>query len=97
VLVTLAEPGTPAVDLCAATDLDHARVARANRHRTDVRVWTCRGGLVLLGRGLAGRWEVAVEVDEANRGQGLGRASSLWPGTCWPARPPLLESPSGPR
>jgi L-amino acid N-acyltransferase YncA len=28
---------------------------------------------VALGRGLAGRWEVGIEVDEHRRGSGLGR------------------------
>ena len=28
----------------------------------------------MVGRGLAGRWEAAFEVDEAARGRGLGRA-----------------------
>ena len=32
------------------------------------------GGIVILGRGVAGRWETAIEVDEAARHQGLGRA-----------------------
>jgi GNAT superfamily N-acetyltransferase len=32
------------------------------------------GGLLVLGRGLAGRWEVAVEVEPGSRGHGLGRA-----------------------
>jgi len=32
------------------------------------------GGVVLIGRGIAGRWEVAVEVDEDQRGHGLGRS-----------------------
>jgi GNAT superfamily N-acetyltransferase len=67
----LAEP--PAVPLTEASRSDHARVARAHRHRTAVQVWTCDGGLVLIGRGLAGRPEVAVEVDPAYRGRGLGR------------------------
>lgn len=31
------------------------------------------GGLLILGRGLAGRWEAAVEVDEGARNAGLGR------------------------
>ena len=30
--------------------------------------------MLLLGRGVAGRWEVAVEVDPGHRGAGLGRA-----------------------
>ena len=54
----------------------HPRVHRAHRHRDDVRAWqTSDGtGLVVLGRGLAGRWEVAYEVEPAARGRGLGRA-----------------------
>lgn len=51
----------------------HPRIARALRHRDDVRVWTVPGGLVLIGRGVAGRWEVAVEVAPQTRGAGLGR------------------------
>ena len=31
-------------------------------------------GILVLGRGLAGRWEAAFEVDEAARGHGHGRA-----------------------
>jgi hypothetical protein len=30
--------------------------------------------MIALGRGLAGRWEVAVEVEDGRHGQGLGRA-----------------------
>lgn len=73
VLVAQPAAGAPQVALEPASDLDHLRVARAQRYRTDVRVWTCDGGVVVLGRGLAGRWEVAVEVEKAARGQGLGR------------------------
>ena len=63
----------PLPELEPADDVNHQRVTRAQRYRTDVRVWRCQGGLVVLGRGLAGRWEVAVEVDLAARGRGLGR------------------------
>ncbi|HEY3261692.1 MAG TPA: N-acetyltransferase, partial [Pseudonocardiaceae bacterium] len=42
------------------------------RYRIDVRVWQCDGGVLVLGRGLADRWEVAVEVDCGERGHGLG-------------------------
>jgi RimJ/RimL family protein N-acetyltransferase len=48
-------------------------VARALQYRDDVRAWQADGGVVLIGRGVAGRWEVAVEIDPARRGQGLGR------------------------
>jgi GNAT superfamily N-acetyltransferase len=74
VLVADGLPGPPPVALTVAADPAHRRVARAHRYRADVMAWTCDGGLVLLGRGVAGRWEVAVEVDEAARGRGLGRA-----------------------
>lgn len=51
----------------------HPRVAAALRQRIGVRAWTCPGGLLTLGRGVAGRWEVSVEVESALRGFGLGR------------------------
>jgi GNAT superfamily N-acetyltransferase len=52
----------------------HRRVRRAERYRADVRAYEVPGGLLILGRGLAGRWEVAVEVEPDHRGGGLGRA-----------------------
>jgi len=94
-VLTLAPPaaGPPRIDLREVEDRSHPRVRRALRYRIDVRVWTCPGGVLTLGRGLApgpgpdglepadgpgaagdGRWEVAVEVDPACRGTGLGRA-----------------------
>jgi GNAT superfamily N-acetyltransferase len=53
----------------------HPRVERARRYRDDVRAWeTSDGaGCLVLGRGLAGRWEAAFEVEPAARGRGLGR------------------------
>ncbi|MFF0307051.1 GNAT family N-acetyltransferase [Streptosporangium sp. NPDC004379] len=65
--------GPPPMPLAELTDRDHPRVRRALRHRDDVRVWEADGGVVLLGRGVAGRWEVAVEIDPARQGGGLGR------------------------
>jgi GNAT superfamily N-acetyltransferase len=55
---------------------DHPRVRRALHHRRDVRVWaTADGvGVLILGRGVASRWEVSMEVDPAARGRGIGRA-----------------------
>ena len=61
------------LELAEITDSDHPRVARAKQFRADVRAWTCPGGMLVVGRGVAGRWEVAVEVDAALRGFGLGR------------------------
>jgi GNAT superfamily N-acetyltransferase len=71
-----AEPAAAALPggLRALPDgVGHPRLARAHRYRDDVRGYTVDGGLLLLGRGLAGRWEVAVEVDPAYRGRGIGR------------------------
>lgn len=53
---------------------EHPRLRRALRYRDDVRAWSVDGGLVVIGRGLAGRWEAAIEVEPAARGRGLGRA-----------------------
>nr|WP_245687086.1 GNAT family N-acetyltransferase [Peterkaempfera griseoplana] len=70
-------PGPPPLALREIDDPGHPRVARALRHRDDVRVWAADGGVAVLGRGLAGRWEAAVEVDAGTRGRGLGRALAL--------------------
>jgi RimJ/RimL family protein N-acetyltransferase len=53
---------------------DHDRVRRARQYRTDVTVHADREerGLVILGRGLAGRLEVSIEVEPKHRGRGLG-------------------------
>jgi GNAT superfamily N-acetyltransferase len=66
--------GAPGLALREIDDPDRPRVARAVKFRDDVRVWAADGGLVVLGRGVAGRWEAAIEVDEAARGRGLGPA-----------------------
>lgn len=66
-------PGEPSIELTLRSDREHARVARALRYRDQVRVWQANGGVLIIGRGVAGRWEVAVEVDPDHRGRGLGR------------------------
>jgi GNAT superfamily N-acetyltransferase len=65
--------GPPPLELCETADRTHPRILRALRHRDVVRVWAAPGGTVLVGRGVAGRWEAAVEVDAPARGRGLGR------------------------
>ncbi|MGY1693895.1 GNAT family N-acetyltransferase [Geodermatophilus sp. SYSU D00766] len=64
------------VELVPVEDLDHPRVQRALHHRRDVRVWATPdgAGVLVLGRGVAGRHEVSVEVDPVARGRGLGTA-----------------------
>ncbi|MFF3848281.1 GNAT family N-acetyltransferase [Streptomyces sp. NPDC002328] len=66
--------GEPAVALDEVVDAAHPRAVYARRRRDDVRVWTAEGGVLVLGRGVAGRLEVSVEVDAAARHRGLGRA-----------------------
>ncbi|MET9383866.1 GNAT family N-acetyltransferase [Streptomyces sp. NPDC002928] len=66
-------PGGPPLLLTEIEDPGHPRVVSSRRRRDDVRVWTVEGGVLVLGRGVAGRLEVAVEVDEDVRHRGLGR------------------------
>jgi GNAT superfamily N-acetyltransferase len=68
--------GTPPLELTPAAGLDrHQRVARSLRYRDDLRVWTALegAGVLVLARGMAGRRELAFEVDPARRNRGLGR------------------------
>lgn len=66
-------PGEPPLPLTELADPRHPRVVSSRRRRDDVRVWTAEGGVLVLGRGVAGRLEVAVEVAEDVRHRGLGR------------------------
>jgi GNAT superfamily N-acetyltransferase len=66
--------GMDLVELAEFTEPLHPRLARALAQRISVRAWTSPGGLLTLGRGVAGRWEVSIEVEPALRGFGLGRA-----------------------
>jgi GNAT superfamily N-acetyltransferase len=68
--------GDPPLELRPGAGPDrHPRAARAPRYRRDLQVWTDPedAGVLVLGRGLAGRREVAFEVNPARRGRGLGR------------------------
>ncbi|MFI5890723.1 GNAT family N-acetyltransferase [Actinoplanes sp. NPDC051513] len=78
-LLTVAPPlaGRPPVELTEIRDPDHPRVRRALLHRDDVRVWAADGGVLILGRGVAGRWETAIEVEPAVRHHGLGTALAV--------------------
>ena len=67
-------PGGPPLALKAIEDANHPRVAYARRRRDDIRAWTAEGGVLVTGRGVGGRLEVSVEVDEDVRHRGLGRA-----------------------
>jgi len=67
-------PGGPPLALREIDDPGNPRVVRARGRRDDVRVWAADGGVLVLGRGVAGRLEAAVEVEEEARHRGLGRA-----------------------
>jgi GNAT superfamily N-acetyltransferase len=67
-------PGEPPLPLQEITDGDHPRIVYARGRRDDVRAWTTDGGVVVMGRGIAGRLEVSVEIEEGVRHRGLGRA-----------------------
>jgi GNAT superfamily N-acetyltransferase len=87
-------PGGPPDDiklteLLADGGHQHPRVLRALRHRDEVRVWQADGGVVMIGRGVAARWEVAIEVDPQSRGSGLGRRLALAARHLVPAAAPL--------
>jgi GNAT superfamily N-acetyltransferase len=69
-----ARRGPAPLKLTPDADPAHPRIARALLYRDDVTAWQAEGGVVMLGRGPAGRWEVAVEVDAGHRGHGLGQA-----------------------
>jgi GNAT superfamily N-acetyltransferase len=69
-----AERAAAVEGLVEVTERGHPRIERAWRYRDDVRAYTAPyGGLVLTGRGMAGRLEVALEVPESARGNGYGR------------------------
>ncbi|MCC9308128.1 GNAT family N-acetyltransferase [Kitasatospora sp. RB6PN24] len=79
-LLTVARrlPGEPPLPLVEIADREHPRVVRALRFRDGVRAWEAPGsGLLVLGRGVAGRWEAAIEVDPAAQGRGIGRALAV--------------------
>jgi GNAT superfamily N-acetyltransferase len=68
--------GDPPLALRRVADRgSHQRVVEALRHRSGLEVWSDpeRAGMLLLGRGLAGRRELAFEVEPGRRNRGLGR------------------------
>jgi len=75
VLVASGRAGRLPLDLVPLDD-EHPRLTRAQRYRTDIQAYVVDAipqAMVLVGRGLAGRWEIAFEVPPADSGRGLGR------------------------
>ena len=94
--LVLVAPPEPLLDIVAVErrpDLtDHPRVRRAAAYRRDPVAYAdpSGAGVVVVGRGLAGRWEVSFEVDPAARGAGLGRRLASTAVTLVPAGEPLF-------
>jgi GNAT superfamily N-acetyltransferase len=89
--------GAPPLDLRPGGDpARHPRAARALRYRDDLEIWTDPegAGVLMLGRGLAGRRELAFEVDPARRGRGLGRQLVAAARHLTPAGEPLFAQVS---
>lgn len=84
------------VELHEISDGAHPRLRRAHRYRDDVRAWQTGDGmgLLVLGRGLAGRWEVSYEVEPAARARGLGRALAAAALGILPANTPVFAQVS---
>jgi GNAT superfamily N-acetyltransferase len=73
--VVLVKRGLGNRSLAERFDLeDHERVIHGRMLRREMRVFGDERGLVCLGRGIADRWEVSVEVATEMRGRGHGRA-----------------------
>ena len=97
VLVPARDPGDPPLKLVPRSDLlDHPRLARSRLYRRDLRVFTDpdERALVLVGRGLAGRWELGIEVAADHRNQGLGRELILAAPSLVPEGEPLFAQVS---
>ncbi|MFJ8632820.1 GNAT family N-acetyltransferase [Streptomyces sp. NPDC093568] len=73
VLVGTPLPGEPPLALTEVEGAGHPRIGYARGRRDEVRAWVADGGVLVMGRGVAGRLEVSVEVAEAVRHRGLGR------------------------
>jgi hypothetical protein len=91
-LAAFAHGGGSSLGLRPASDRTHQRVQRADRYRDDVRAWETADGMgrLILGRGLAGRWEVSYEVEPQARGHGLGRALATAALGLLPAETPVF-------
>lgn len=73
--VVLVKRGSGNGSLAERFDLeDHYRVQHGRRLRRDMRVFADERGLICLGRGIADRWELSVEVMPEMRKCGHGRA-----------------------
>jgi GNAT superfamily N-acetyltransferase len=96
--VLAADPldGEADLRLTEITASDHPRVLRASTYRTELRVYEDErhSAVLTIGRGLASRLEVSIEVDPVRRDAGLGRAMAEAARTLAPAGEPLFAQVS---
>jgi hypothetical protein len=94
----LGSSSSPLVELVELDPLreDHGRVRRALGFRREVRAYRTPDGdaVVMIGKGLADRWELAFEVEPVARGRGLGRALAAAAHSLVPAGEPLFAQVS---
>ncbi|MFC0600024.1 hypothetical protein [Streptomyces palmae] len=91
-LVARGTPGPPRLPARHGAD-DHPRVRHAQALRTEVRVHGDERGLVTLARGLAGRHEISIELDDPDsEAAGLGRALLSDALTLVPAGEPVFAA-----
>jgi GNAT superfamily N-acetyltransferase len=69
-----ARPPRESLDLRRVDASSSPRVARAARYRSELATYGVDGGVLVLGRGLANRLEVAIEVEPDRQNRGLGQA-----------------------
>jgi hypothetical protein len=74
-LCTTGTGAGPPAWLGAAQGLDHPRVARASRYRSQMTIYETDDGdgVLIVGRGICGRYEIGYEVAPDARRRGLGR------------------------
>jgi hypothetical protein len=74
----------------------HPRLERSRRYRTDLRCYSDRQerALVAIGRGLAERWELAIEIGSEYRGRGLGTELARAAARLMPSGEPLFAQVS---
>ncbi len=96
VLAKVDGSGPSPIDVWARDDLDdHPRVRRARRYRPETTVYGDRehgepDGVLIVGPGVADRWEMALEVAPAARGHGLGRRLAATAATLVPEGEPVF-------
>jgi GNAT superfamily N-acetyltransferase len=80
------------IELAEIDAVDHPRVRRARVYRSNLRVYEPNGGgaVVVVGQGLADRYEVSIEVEPERQGEGLGRSLAQAAPALVPSGSPLF-------